>query len=164
MENKYGPIPQDGNPCQNCKHRNVSGWEHPCSDCYGPVHVHWNPAEEKSCKTCRHADRGAPDIQTVVCHKCSRLSNWEGQDYVLEEVAGVLKKEAEPGMTGQYDGRGGIQPIEFIRSNNMNFLEGNVIKYVYRYPFKGGLESLRKARTYLDWLIAYVEGKNEAGA
>jgi hypothetical protein len=57
--------------------------------------------------------------------------------------------------------RGGIQPIDFIVSNKMNFLEGNIIKYVYRYPSKGGVEALRKARTYLDWLIESVEQEDK---
>lgn len=46
-----------------------------------------------------------------------------------------------------------IQPIEFIVANNMDFLEGNIIKYVARYKNKNGLEDLAKARHYLDMLI-----------
>lgn len=56
-----------------------------------------------------------------------------------------------------------IQPIEFILSHDLDFLEGNVVKYVSRYPFKNGLEDLRKAAQYLDWLIdreiAFRRGK-----
>jgi len=33
------------------------------------------------------------------------------------------------------------------------FLRGNVIKYLWRYQDKGGVEDLRKARWYLDRLI-----------
>lgn len=33
------------------------------------------------------------------------------------------------------------------------FLRGNAIKYLARYPDKGGVEDLRKARHYLDALI-----------
>jgi hypothetical protein len=33
------------------------------------------------------------------------------------------------------------------------FLRGNVIKYLWRYQEKGGIEDLRKARWYLDRLI-----------
>jgi len=35
----------------------------------------------------------------------------------------------------------------------MDFLEGNVIKYVTRYKFKHGVEDLRKAEWYLKRLI-----------
>jgi len=46
-----------------------------------------------------------------------------------------------------------IEPIEFIEANNLNFLEGNIIKYVSRYKQKNGLEDLKKAKWYLDRLI-----------
>ena len=35
----------------------------------------------------------------------------------------------------------------------LDFLEGNIIKYVSRYPHKGGVNDLLKARTYLEKLI-----------
>ena len=46
-----------------------------------------------------------------------------------------------------------IQPIEFIMKNEFDFVEGNIIKYVSRYPHKGGVKDLKKARVYLDMLI-----------
>ena len=33
----------------------------------------------------------------------------------------------------------GIQPLDYIIENEMDFLEGNIIKYVSRYPHIGGL-------------------------
>lgn len=36
------------------------------------------------------------------------------------------------------------------------YLRGNVLKYLWRYDHKGGVEDLQKARTYLDWLIEEV--------
>lgn len=50
-----------------------------------------------------------------------------------------------------------IQPVEYIMANNLDFLEGNVVKYVSRYRAKGGVEDLKKARVYLDWLIQREE-------
>ena len=35
----------------------------------------------------------------------------------------------------------------------MDFLEGNIVKYISRYKYKNGIEDLQKARTYLDKLI-----------
>ena len=35
----------------------------------------------------------------------------------------------------------------------------NIIKYVWRYPFKNGLEDLYKAQWYLNELIKYEEEK-----
>jgi len=42
-------------------------------------------------------------------------------------------------------------------SGQDGYLIGNVIKYILRAPFKGGLESLKKAKWYLDKLIEDVE-------
>ena len=39
----------------------------------------------------------------------------------------------------------------------LDFLEGNIIKYVSRYPHKGGVRDLRKAQVYLNWLIEREE-------
>lgn len=49
---------------------------------------------------------------------------------------------------------GQIQPIEFIQSQRLGFIEGSVVKYVTRWRNKNGLEDLKKARHYLDILIA----------
>lgn len=46
-----------------------------------------------------------------------------------------------------------IEPIEFIEANNLDFAEGNVIKYVSRYKEKNGKEDLIKALYYLERLI-----------
>lgn len=48
-----------------------------------------------------------------------------------------------------------IQPTEFIHSNSIPFIEGNVIKYVMRHKYKNGIEDLKKARHYIDLLIQY---------
>lgn len=39
------------------------------------------------------------------------------------------------------------------------FYHANVIKYILRSKNKNGLEDLKKARTYLDWLIELGESK-----
>ena len=46
-----------------------------------------------------------------------------------------------------------IQPWDYIASNSIGYLEGNVIKYVSRWKDKGGVADLEKARHYLDKLI-----------
>jgi hypothetical protein len=51
----------------------------------------------------------------------------------------------------------GIQTYDYIKSWDMNFAYGNVIKYVSRAPFKGNtLEDLKKAQWYLNKLIEEV--------
>lgn len=51
----------------------------------------------------------------------------------------------------------GIETIDYIESWNMNFAQGNVVKYVSRYSMKGGLEDLKKAKWYLERLIEMEE-------
>ena len=46
-----------------------------------------------------------------------------------------------------------IQPIEYILANKLDFCEGNVVKYITRWRDKGGVESLRKIKQYVDFLI-----------
>ena len=56
-----------------------------------------------------------------------------------------------------YDGKGGMQPFDVIDAFGLDFYEGNIIKYVCRWRKKNGLEDLRKARTYLNRIIAQQE-------
>jgi hypothetical protein len=46
-----------------------------------------------------------------------------------------------------------IQPIDYITANNLDFLHGNVIKYVSRWQGKDGLRDLDKAMDYLQRII-----------
>lgn len=46
-----------------------------------------------------------------------------------------------------------IQPIEYILENNLGYCEANVVKYITRWRSKGGVEDLRKAKHYIDFLI-----------
>jgi len=38
------------------------------------------------------------------------------------------------------------------------YLQGNIMKYLWRYRYKNGTEDLKKARWYMDKLITEVEG------
>lgn len=54
-----------------------------------------------------------------------------------------------------------IQPSDYIRSNNLGWYEGNIIKYVSRWQNKGGLEDLLKARDYLNKLIETTDASQK---
>ena len=53
-----------------------------------------------------------------------------------------------------------IQPWDFIVSNELGFLEGNIIKYVARYKSKDGIDDLQKAMHYLTKLIEVENERN----
>ena len=46
-----------------------------------------------------------------------------------------------------------IQPIEYIMENGLDYLQGNVVKYVTRYKDKNGVEDLKKAAHYLQIMV-----------
>ena len=54
-----------------------------------------------------------------------------------------------------------IQPAEFIYKNNMDFLSGNVVKYISRWKNKNGIEDLKKAKHYIDLIIEFEYGNRE---
>ncbi|EKM9255958.1 DUF3310 domain-containing protein [Listeria monocytogenes] len=97
-------------------------------------------------------------------------------EMLTEKESRVIKKEAfdalvkpqhrmkdEISQPSHYTS-GGIEPIKFIQSHNMNFEKGNIIKYVTRAGKKEGqneVKDLKKARQYLDFLIWKLEEKNE---
>jgi hypothetical protein len=51
-----------------------------------------------------------------------------------------------------YKGKG-IQPIEYIHANNLNYSEGAIVKYITRWRDKGGVQDLEKIKHYVDLLI-----------
>ena len=57
--------------------------------------------------------------------------------------------------------KGGIEAIEYIKQQLGAEFEfycaGNVMKYIHRYRYKNGVEDLKKAGGYLDWLIKEVD-------
>jgi hypothetical protein len=61
--------------------------------------------------------------------------------------------------------QGGIECIEAIKaatgSGFVKYCTGNVIKYLWRYDNKGGLEDLKKAAWYLDRAIKEMEVSGE---
>ena len=60
---------------------------------------------------------------------------------------------------GEHYKRMAIQPSEFIFKNNLNWCQGNVIKYVCRYKEKNGVQDIDKAIHYLQLLKKYEYGK-----
>lgn len=60
--------------------------------------------------------------------------------------------------------KGGMECIDVIKavtsdlSGTDAYYVGNIIKYVWRYNHKNGVEDLRKAKHYLEWLIESLEG------
>ena len=54
-----------------------------------------------------------------------------------------------------------IMPIEYIYKNNLDFLEGNVVKYITRYKTKNGIEDIRKVIHYAELILEKKYGKEK---
>jgi|TARA_S200002703_G_C3763170_1_gene234951 hypothetical protein len=52
-----------------------------------------------------------------------------------------------------------IQPWTFIRTNELNPFQANVIKYVCRYLNKNGVEDIKKIKHYCDLEIEHLRNK-----
>jgi Protein of unknwon function (DUF3310) len=63
---------------------------------------------------------------------------------------------------GHYKGKA-IQPVEFISANNLNFLEGCIVKRITRWRDKNGIEDLQKIKHEVDLLIAMEQKYGNAG-
>lgn len=57
-----------------------------------------------------------------------------------------------------------IQPLEFTMRNNLDFIQGNVIKYICRHKTKNGVEDLKKVIHYAQLAIELQYGKESPDA
>jgi|TARA_S200002703_G_scaffold108568_1_gene94338 hypothetical protein len=79
-----------------------------------------------------------------------------------DEVAKPEKKWIKVDVVDkpEHYNKGGIEAIDYIKQQLGDdfsaYCEGNVHKYIHRYKYKNGVEDLRKARVYLEWLIKEV--------
>ena len=58
-----------------------------------------------------------------------------------------------------YKNKGPYQPWVMIEKLGLDFFEGNALKYLIRWRDKNGVEDLKKAKHYLEYLIER-EGKD----
>jgi hypothetical protein len=71
----------------------------------------------------------------------------------------ILDSSSDPVNPSHYK-QGGIECIDAIKAATgdgfIGYVWGNVLKYLWRWPKKGGADDLKKARWYLDRLIKEV--------
>lgn len=87
------------------------------------------------------------------------------EDKVIENIlSDVEKKPEKKDMINhpKHYTQGKIEVSDFIIDQKLDFLAGNIIKYVCRHKFKGTpVQDLKKARWYLDKLIEVSEKENK---
>lgn len=71
-----------------------------------------------------------------------------------------MKKTNSKQVGGSHYENMAIGPVEYIMKNNLNFLEGNIIKYVSRYKHKGKCQDLHKLIQCANMLMDYEYGED----
>lgn len=61
-------------------------------------------------------------------------------------------------VSGDHYSKLAIQPIEFIHANNLDFFQGNIVKYATRHHDKNGVDDLRKVIHYAQLAIELQYG------
>ena len=152
--------------CQSCWNREMS-----------------EPPERVCSGSCSHAvdyttnERGAElvqcefesdDIRIIAGGKCYHADWFERHQNEGEtEPDRKLHQQNDPVNHPSHYNKGGVECIDCIESavSGLTGLEavltGNVIKYIYRWNDKGGLQDLEKCRWYLNRLIDRI-GKNQS--
>jgi hypothetical protein len=80
-------------------------------------------------------------------------------DQFVDGIMEARGRASDPINPNHYK-QGGIECIEAIKAATgdgfIGYVWGNVLKYLWRWPKKGGVDDLKKARWYLDRLIEEV--------
>ena len=88
-------------------------------------------------------------------------------DYILkrlkedrEQVERIKKEALDKQVGGNHYKDCEIQPVEYIYSNGLDFLEGNVVKYITRHKTKGeGRKDIEKVIHYAELILELKYGK-----
>ena len=101
-------------------------------------------------------DRGEPDIESPSIEEVDKAINEEWNNFVKKSIGGGDLINHPPHYTS-----GKIEVWDFIIDQGLDFVLGNVIKYVCRAGRKGDrLEDLMKAKAYLEKAISLYEEDN----
>jgi len=72
----------------------------------------------------------------------------------IDNVKQVESNALEQQVGGQHYMDCKIQPVEYICANNLDFLEGNIVKYVTRHRTKGeGKKDIEKVIHYAQLIL-----------
>lgn len=105
------------------------------------------------CVFCKKVD------ETSYC--CASIEYCTNFNKFIEKEKSEIKavEEIKNNIKPSYYHKGKIDTIKFCLENDLDFLQGNVVKYVVRYKEKNGIEDLNKAMEYLKRLIESENNK-----
>ena len=70
-------------------------------------------------------------------------------------------KAADKQVGGSHYKDCAIQPVDYIVENKLDFLEGNIVKYITRHKTKNGIEDIRKVIHYAELILEKKYGKEK---
>ncbi len=88
------------------------------------------------------------------------MNNMNGKEIFTGEY-GVQQQDADMVNHPPHYNKYGVECIEALRSacgeGFEYYLQGNVMKYLWRYRYKNGIEDLKKANWYLELLMETID-------
>lgn len=92
----------------------------------------------------------------------SILVKIQEDDQNFSQPLSIKRSEIDSVNSPNHYTAGGIETIDFIKAKMSSeefegYCTGNILKYMSRYKFKNGVEDLRKAARYLEWMIESME-------
>ena len=104
------------------------------------------------CKVCK---------QEYIINKSALNREMDGESFYICPTCRLYGTEEKNNIKPNHYGNSEIDVIDFCQANNLDFMQGNVIKYVFRYKNKNGLEDLEKAKEYIDRMIENLLDEEE---
>ena len=80
---------------------------------------------------------------------------------ITDKKQNTMEKEIDKQVGGTHYSDMKMQPIEFISANNMNFIDGNMVKYASRHHAKNKDEDLKKVIHYAVLALKYDYGYSQ---
>lgn len=111
------------------------------------------------------------NLETLTAHNGAELpQGWleELAERAVQKVEMILTepiKSAIPPsamdiqISGNHYKTCGIQPVEYIHANALDYFQGNVVKYLTRHKSKNGAEDIKKAIHYLQLILQLQYGE-----
>lgn len=113
----------------------------------------------KNCLSCEYWDKEPWEKPCCICDCCHY-----GEKVKFTEYEPMVEEKNDPvSHPNHYQSKTGSEVIDVIKAFTEDltgvesYYTGNILKYMCRWKKKNGLEDLRNARQYLDWLIEDVE-------
>lgn len=119
--------------------------------------------EHDGCTGCLHEDKRC---DVFPCFLCKGTAAPNTNEYT--DRGDYWERKPTPPDAVQHPShytQGGIECIEAIKAalgkdGFTDYCRGNVYKYCWRFRDKNGIEDLRKAKVYLEWMIENEEDSN----